>query len=67
MKNKLSHCNFRIVFKINVSLSMLSHSKIKFLFSYVLALFINLSAMAAMLTIMAKPSTILKSECSGVN
>ena len=66
MKNKLSHCNFRIVFKINVSLSMLSHSKIKFLFSYVLALFINLSVVAAKLPIMAKLSAILKSECLNI-
>ena len=40
-----------------------SHSKIKFLYSYALALFINLSAVAPMLPITAKLSAILKSEC----
>ena len=34
----------------------------KFLFSYVLTLFINLNAVAAMLSIMEKLSAILKSE-----
>ena len=45
---------------------ILSHSKIKFIFSYVLALFINLSAVAAMLPNMAKLSAILKSECVNI-
>ena len=40
-----------------------SHSKIKFLFRYVLKLFINLSVVAAMLRVMVKLSTILKSDC----
>ena len=37
--------------------------KIKFLFSYVQALFISLSVVVSMLPIMAKLSAILKSEC----
>ena len=63
MRNKLPHCNLRIVFQTKCKLINFSHSKIKFLYSYVLALFINLSAVAAMLPIMAKLSAILKSEC----
>ena len=35
------------------------------MFSYVLALFINSSVVAVMLSIMAKLSAILKSECGG--
>ena len=63
MKNKLPHCNFRIAFQTKCKLINFSHSKIKFLFSYVLALLINLSAVTATLLIMAKLSAILKSEC----
>ena len=37
--------------------------KIKFLFSYVLAFFINLTDVTTMLLIMAKLSTIFKPEC----
>ena len=43
--------------------SIFALSKAKSLFSYILTLFINLSAVAAMLPIMAKRSVILKSEC----
>ena len=43
--------------------SIFSHSKIKYLFSYVLALFINLTAVAAMIPVMEKISASLKSEC----
>ena len=63
MKNKLPCCNFRIAFQIKCKLINFSHSKINFLFSYVLALFINLSALAVVLPIMAELSAILKSEC----
>ena len=49
MKNKLIHWKFL-------------HSKIEFLFSYVLELFVNLSVVAEMLPIMVEISTILKSD-----
>ena len=62
MKNKPPYCNFWIVFQTRCKFIIFAHSKIKFLFSYILALFINLSAMVAMLSIMAKLSIILKSE-----
>ena len=66
MKNRLPHCNFQIVSRVSASWSISSHSKIKSLFSYVLALFINLSVVATMLPIMAKLSAILKSECVNI-
>ena len=62
MKNRLPHAIFELYSRVSASWSISSHSKIKFLFSYVLALFINLSAVAAMLPIMAKLNAILKSE-----
>ena len=40
--------------------------KTKFHRSYVLALFINISVVAAMLPIMAKLSVILRSECVNI-
>ena len=54
---------FELHSRLSATWSVFSHSKIKFLFSYVLALFIHLSAVAAMLPIMAKLRAILKSEC----
>ena len=47
MKNKLPYCNLRISLE-----TFHSHSKMNFLSSYVLALFIPLSVVAAMLPIM---------------
>ena len=63
MKNKLPYCNLQIVFQTKYKLVNFSLSKIKSLFSHVLALFLNLSTMAAMLPIMAKLSRILKPQC----
>ena len=63
MKNKLPTAIFELYSRLSTSWSIFLHSKTKFLLSYVLALFINLSAVAAMLSIMAKLSAILKSEC----
>ena len=61
-KNKLHHCNLRIVFQIKCKL--INFLKlVKFMFSYVLALFINLTVVPAMLPIITKLSVILKSEC----
>ena len=54
---------FELFSTLSASWSIFSHPKIKFLFSYVLALFINLGAVAAILPIMAKLSAILKPEC----
>ena len=61
VKNKL--CNFQIVFQTKCKLINFITFKNKISISYVLALIINLSAVAAMLPIMAKLSAILKSEC----
>ena len=61
MKNKLPHYNFWILFQTKCK--FFSHSKIKFLFSYALVLFINLSAVTAAIFILAKLSATLKSEC----
>ena len=62
MKNKLPHYNFGILFQTKYKL-MTFFTKIKFLFSYVLALFINLSAVTARVPIMEKLCGILKLEC----
>ena len=62
MKNKLPYCNFELHSKLSASSLIFSNLKIKFLFSYVVAVFVNLCAVAAMLSVMAKLSTILKSE-----
>ena len=62
MKNKLPYCNFELHSKLSASSLIFSHLKIKFLFSYVVAVFVNLCAVAAMLSVMAKLSAILKSE-----
>ena len=62
MKNKLPYCNFELHSKLSASSLIFLHLKIKFLFSYVVAVFANLCAVAAMLSVMAKLSTILKSE-----
>ena len=43
MKNKLPYCNSQILFQTKGKFINFSHSKIKLLFSYVLALFINSS------------------------
>ena len=51
MKNKLSHCNFPITFQAKCKLISFFTFKIKFLFSYVLTLLINLSAVTVMLPI----------------
>ena len=61
VKNKL--WNFQIVFQTKCKLINFITFKNKISISYVLALIINLSAVAAMLPIMAKLSAILKSEC----
>ena len=60
--NKLPTSIFEFYSRLSASWSIFSHSKIKFLISYVLALFMNLSAVAIILPIMAKLSPILKSE-----
>ena len=61
VKSKLSYCNFRIVFQTNCKLiNFFTYSKIKFLFSYILALFMNFIAMAAMIPIMIRLSIIFK-------
>ena len=62
MKNKLPYCNLEFLFQTKCNLIIFSHLKIKFLFSYVPRLFMNLGAVAAMLHIMAKLKAILKSE-----
>ena len=62
MKNKLPYCNFDLHAKLSASSLIFSHLKIKFLFSYVVAVFVNLYAVAAILSVMAKLSAILKSE-----
>ena len=54
---------FELFSTLSARWSIFSHPKIKFLFSYVLALFINLGAVAVILPIMAKLSAILKPEC----
>ena len=59
MKNKLPYCNFRTAIQTERKLINF-FTKLKFLFSYLLALFTNLSAVAAMLPTMAKLSAILK-------
>ena len=48
--------------RLSASYQFFSHSKIKFLLSYVLGLFINLSAVGAILPFMAKLSVILMPE-----
>ena len=65
MKNKLPDCNFRIIFQAKCKLINFFAFKDRILvfLRCVLALFIKLSAVAAMLPIMAKLSTILTSEC----
>ena len=63
MKNKLPHSNFQIVFQSKCKLINFFTFKVKFIFSYVLALLINLSVVALMLPVMAKLSAILKLEC----
>ena len=60
MKDKLPHSNFRIVFQSKCKLINFFTFKVKFLFSYVLALLINLSTVALMLRVMAKLSAIIK-------
>ena len=62
MKNKLPYCNVQFVFQTTKLVTFL-YLKTKFHRSYVLALFTNFSAVAAMLPIMAKLIVILKSEC----
>ena len=66
MKKKSTTSIFELHSRLSASWSTLLHLKIKFLFSYVLELFINLSAVAAILLIMAKLSAILKSECVSI-
>ena len=61
MKNKLPHSNFRIAFQTKSNLVIFFTFKVKT--PYVLALFINLSELTAMLPITAKLSAILKSQC----
>ena len=61
MKNKLPHGNFRIAFQTKSNLVIFFTFKVKT--PYVLALFINLSELTAMLPITAKLSAILKSQC----
>ena len=63
MKNKLPYCNIRFVFQTKCKISNFFTFKDKSHRSYVLALFINFSVVAAMLPIMAKLSVNLKSEC----
>ena len=59
MKNKLPHCNFRIVFQSKCKLINF------FTFQDKIPIF-YLSAVAAMLPIMAKLSAKLKSECVNI-
>ena len=61
MKNKLPCCNVPFVFQTKCKISNFLHSKTKSYLSYVLTLFVNFSVVAAMLTIMAKLSVILRS------
>ena len=63
MKNKLTYCNVRFVFQNKCKISNFLHFKTKFHRLYVLVLFTNFSAVAAMLPIMAKLNIILRSEC----
>ena len=60
MKNNSPTAIFKS--RLSASYQFFSHSKIKFLFSYVLGLFINLSAVSAILPFMAKLSVILMPE-----
>ena len=57
IKKKLPYCNVQFVFQTKCKISNFCH------WSCFLALFTNLSAVAAMLPIMAKLNVILKSEC----
>ena len=49
IKNKFSHCNFFALFQTKASWIFFFHLKVKFQFSHVLVLFINLTAMVTML------------------
>ena len=63
MKNKLPYYNFRTEFHTSCKLINLFTFKDKFSLSYILVLLITLSAVAAILFIIAKLSVILKSKC----
>ena len=63
MENKLPYCNLQILFQIKCKLIIFSHLKIKFLFTYVPALFIKISVVAAVPTTVVELRAILKSEC----
>ena len=64
MKNKLPYRNIRFVFQTKCKISNFFTLLQLFFRSYVLALFITFSVVAAMLPIMEKLSIILKSECA---
>ena len=64
MENKLPYCNLQILFQIKCKLIIFSHLKIKFLFTYVPALFIKISVVAAVPTTVVELRAILKSECA---
>ena len=66
MKIQLSHCNFRIVFQSKYKLINFFTLEDKIPIFYVLALFITLTEVTAMLPIMAKLSAILKSGCVNI-
>ena len=62
MEYKLPCSNLQTLFQTKCKLIIFSHLKIKFLFSYVPALFIKLRVVAAVLNTMLELSAILNSE-----
>ena len=64
MKNKLPYCNLQLVFQTKFKLIIILNLKTKFLFSYLLALFIKLSVVAAMLFFYSKTTHHFKVRMS---
>ena len=63
LENKLPYCNLRIACQIRASWLIFSDLKVKFMFSYVLTLFLDLSVVDAIPPIIGKLCAIFKSEC----